>query len=110
MAFLLLTSCSEKQKAQSIVSDFMADNIKADYSVNQYLRINRTSNITDDIINSLHKQASTNPYFVKDIKYATRQKNDTLVYLQTITVMNDKDTLRQTYYLTKDLKGVVAFK
>lgn len=106
----IFSSCTPKQKAQGTVEDFMKENISASYDVKSFGTMDTTRYINDSTINALHAFVAQQSYYKKQINYAKRDDARKLIYLEAKTIMNEKDTLYQTYYLTMDLKSVVAFK
>ena len=108
IALLLFASCGRQQTAKSIVKDFMEANIE-DYSKVSYLDfydIDSTRNISDSLINVLHGR--TPAHFSRNISYQQRG-GKTLWHIRTRYLM-DEDTCSATFYIDKELTGVVAFK
>ena len=108
VALLLFVSCGRQQTAKSIVKDFMEAHVE-DYSKVSYLEfcdIDSTSNISDSLIQVLHGR--TPAHFSKNISYQQRA-GKTLWLIRTRYLM-DEDTCSATFYLDKDMTGVVAFK
>ena len=105
---LLLASCGRRQEAKSIIKDFMKANVE-DYSKVSYLEfydVDSTRNISDSLIQVLHGR--TPAHFRRDISYQKRD-GKTLWLLRTRYLM-DKDTCSATFYMDKEMTGVVAFK
>lgn len=105
---LLLASCGRRQEAKSIIKDFMKANVE-DYSKVSYLEfydVDSTRNISDSLIQVLHGR--TPAHFRRDISYRKRD-GKTLWLLRTRYLM-DKDTCSATFYMDKEMTGVVAFK
>jgi len=105
---LLLASCGRRQEAKSIIKDFMKANVE-DYSKVSYLEfydVDSTRNISDSLIQVLHGR--TPAHFRRDISYQQRD-GKTLWLLRTRYLM-DKDTCSATFYMDKEMTGVVAFK
>ena len=105
---LLLASCGRRQEAKSIIKDFMKANVE-DYSKVDYLEfydIDSTRNISDSLIQVMHER--TPAHFSRNISYQQRD-GKTLWLLRTRYLM-DKDTCSATFYIDKELTGVVAFK
>lgn len=108
IALLLFVSCGRQQTAKSIVKDFMEAHVE-DYSKVSYLEfydIDSTRNISDSLIQVLHGR--TPAHFSKNISYQKRG-GKTLWLIRTRYLM-DEDTCSATFYLDKDMTGVVAFK
>lgn len=105
---LLLASCGRRQEAKSIIKDFMKANVE-DYSKVSYLEfydIDSTRNISDSLIQVMHGR--TPAHFSRNISYQQRV-GKTLWHIRTRYLM-DKDTCSATFYIDKELTGVVAFK
>ena len=105
---LLFASCGRQQTAKSIVKDFMKAHID-DYSKVDYLEfydIDSTRNISDSLIQVMHGR--TPAHFSRNISYQQRG-GKTLWHIRTRYLM-DKDTCSATFYIDKELTGVVAFK
>lgn len=108
IAVLLFASCGRQQEAKSIVKDFMKAHID-DYSKVDYLEfydIDSTRNISDSLIQVMHGR--TPAHFSRNISYQQRG-GKTLWHIRTRYLM-DKDTCSATFYIDKELTGVVAFK
>ena len=105
---LLFASCGRQQTAKSIVKDFMEANI-GDYSKVDYLEffdIDSTRNISDSLIQVLHGR--TPAHFSRNISY--QQRDGKMLWLIRTRYLMDQDTCSATFYLDKEMKGVVAFK
>lgn len=108
VALLLFVSCGRQQTAKSIVKDFMEANV-GDYSKVSYLEfcdIDSTRNISDSLIQVLHGR--TPAHFSKSISY--QQRGGKTLWLIRTRYLMDKDTCSATFYIDKELSGVVAFK
>ena len=108
IALLLFASCGRQQTAKSIVKDFMEANIE-DYSKVSFLDfydIDSTRLISDSLIQVLHGRIPA--HFSRNISYQERGEK-TLWHIRTRYLM-DKDTCSATFYIDKELNGVVAFK
>ena len=105
---LLLASCGRRQEAKSIIKDFMKANVE-DYSKVSYLEfcdIGSTRNISDSLIQVLHGR--TPAHFNQNISY--QQRGGKTLWLIRTRYLMDKDTCSATFYLDKEMTGVVAFK
>ena len=108
VVLLLFVSCGRQQEAKSIVKDFMEANV-GDYSRVSYLEfcdIDSTRNISDSLIQVLHRR--TPAHFSKNISY--QQRGGKTLWLIRTRYLMDKDTCSATFYLDKDMTGVVVFK
>ena len=102
IALLLFASCGRQQQAKSIVKDFMEQHLHQDVSYLDFSDVDSTQTIGDSLIQVLHQRAG------KNIAYQQRT-GQTLFYIRA-KYLSDKDTLSTTFYLDRDLHGVVAFK
>ena len=108
IALLLFASCGRQQEAKSIVKDFMKTYIE-DYSKVSYLEfydIDSTRNISDSLILVLH--GKTPAQFSRNISY--QQRSGKTLWLIRTRYLMDKDTCSATFYMDKEMTGVVAFK
>ena len=108
IALLLFASCGRQQEANSIVKDFMKAHVE-DYSKVSYLEfydVDSTRNISDSLIQVLHGR--TPAHFSRNISYQQRG-GKTLWHIRTRYLLDD-DTCSATFYLDKEMTGVVAFK
>ena len=108
IVLLLFASCGRRQEAKSLVKDFMKANVD-DYSKVSYLEfydVDSTRNISDSLIQVLHGR--TPAHFSRNINYQPRGGR-TLWLLRTRYLMDD-DTCSATFYMDKEMTGIVAFK
>ena len=113
---LVLTSCGDQHKAQSLVKDFLNENLKNnDCSFDRFTNISRTAMIDTKKVEELRNEAKKLPYVSSDIHYAgAGTVTDTLLYIRAYYTLTDKEgkdqKLTQTFYFDKALTQVVAFK
>lgn len=113
---LVLTSCGDQHKAQSLVKDFLNENLKDnDCSYDRFTNLSRTAMIDTKKVAELRKEAQKFPYISSNIHYAgTGTVTDTLLYIRAYYTLTDKEgkdqKLTQTFYFDKALTQVVAFK
>ena len=108
IALLLFASCGRQQEAKSIVKDFMKTYVE-DYSKVSYLEfydIDSTRNISDSLIQVLHGR--TPAHFSRNISY--QQRTGKTLWLIRTRYLMDEDTCSATFYMDKEMTGVVAFK
>ncbi len=109
LLLFIVSSCSQKQQAESIVKSFIKSNLKADkYSV-KVLKVDSTLYITDSMINVMKLSAKKNELFKGDIKYEEALKSKLHFYARA-EIFIKKDTFRQTFYLDSAMTKVIAFK
>ncbi len=105
---LLFASCGQQQQAKSLVKDFMKAHVD-DYSKVSFLDfydVDSTRNISDSLIQVLHGR--TPAHFSRQINYHPRG-GQTLWHIRTRYMM-DEDSCSATFYLDKEMTGIVAFK
>lgn len=113
---LALTSCGDQHKAQSLVKDFLNENLKDnDCSYDRFTNLSRTAMIDTKKVAELRQEAQKLPYISSDIHYAgAGTVTDTLLYIRAYYTLTDKEgkaqKLTQTFYFDKALTQVVAFK
>ncbi len=106
---LLFFGCAKQRKAESVVKDFLNENLtESNYSV-RFSKIDSTAYVNENTINIMKVVAKENKAFKKDINYGTSKKKGKLVYTK-VTIYVGKDTLKQTFYLDNDITNVVGFK
>ncbi len=104
----LLCSCGKQHKAESAINEFLDKNlVESDYSAS-VSGVDSTSYVTDSMINVMRTDASRNRHFKLGISYGYPSSN-VYVYAKTVIIIG-KDTLKQTYYLDRNMNDVIAFK
>ena len=114
LAFLLM-GCSEEQRSKSLVKDFLNENLtNDDYSVDRYIKFDSTYRVSTQAIASLHANATKIGPFKPDIRYQPYKQGDKLLFLRVkyeVETGGDKPAeMTHTFYIDKDLQGVVAVK
>lgn len=113
---LALTSCGDQHKAQSLVKDFLNENLEErDCSYERFSRLTPTAMIDMNGVKDMRQHMSQMPYMKKNINYQDASAiNDTLLYIRATYKLTDKtgkeQELTQTFYMDKALTRVVAFK
>jgi len=112
---LVFTSCGDQHKAQSLVKDFLKENLEnEDCSFERFSQLTPTAMIDLDRVKSMRQEMSKLPYVKTNINYSEGEFPDTLLYLRAtykLTGHSGKDKeLTQTFYLDKGLTRVIAFK
>ncbi len=111
----LMVGCSEEHRSKSLVKDFLNENLtNDDYSVDRYLKFDSTFRVSSQAITSLHANAQKIGPFKTGIRYQPYKQGDKLYFLR---VKYDVETgdekpmeLTHTFYIDKDMQGVVAVK
>lgn len=113
---LALTSCGDQHKAQSLVKDFLNENLEErDCSYERFSRLTPTAMIDMNGVKDMRQHMSQMPYMKKNINYQDASAiSDTLLYIRATYKLTDKtgkeQELTQTFYMDKSLTRVVAFK
>lgn len=112
---LMFTSCGDQHKAQSLVKDFLDENlVDQDCSYERFSRLTPTAMISFDQMKVMRQNVSKLPYVKKNIDYNDAAYPDTLLYLTaTYKLTNhqgEKQEVTQTFYLDKCLTRVIGFK
>ena len=113
---LALTSCGDQHKAQSLVKDFLNENLEErDCSYERFSRLTPTAMIDMNGVKDMRQHMSQMPYMKKNINYQDASAiSDTFLYIRATYKLTDKtgkeQELTQTFYMDKALTRVVAFK
>lgn len=112
---LMFTSCGDQHKAQSLVKDFLNENlVDQDCSYERFSRLTPTAMISFDQMKVMRQNVSKLPYVKKNINYNDAAYPDTLLYLRTTYKLTnhqgEKQEVTQTFYLDKSLTRVIGFK
>lgn len=113
---LALTSCGDQHKAQSLVKDFLNENLEErDCTYERFSRLTPTAMIDMNGVKDMRQHMSQMPYMKKNINYQDASAiSDTLLYIRATYKLTDKtgkeQELTQTFYMDKALTRVVAFK
>lgn len=111
VAVLLLAGCGQQHDAESLVKDFMKQNLKEPSAISSvdFERIDSTKRLNDSIVTEIRTFASKSERYRKDIKYPQEAIEKTLIILRVGYRLNGEEC-SDTYYLDKNLTRVVAFK
>lgn len=106
LAALLLSSCGADYQAKSKVKGFLKANLKnPDIEIIDCSSVDSTFRVNDSTVQVMRRSAS--PLVKSGAGYV--KPTSPLRYV-IVRYAAGKDTLKQTFYLDKDLTGVVAFK
>ena len=110
-AMLLLASCGQQHKAESVVEDFMENNLKdaSALQIVEYSDIDSTRYLNDSIINKLRNTAKNSPMYAGRTEFAQRNKDEKLIIIRVRYKINGQD-FHDTFYLNKEMTGVIALK
>lgn len=105
----LLASCGKQHEAKSTVKGFITENFTGmDYSIDSYADLDSTAYVTAEAIKKMRQNADKNNAYRKGIKYA--ENNSKQLLYMSVTMEVKKEKVKHTFYLTKDVQEVVAFK
>lgn len=112
---LLFTSCGEQHKAQSLVKDFLNENlIDNDCSFERFSKLTPTAMINAERLAAMRKDIETLPIVKKGIQYGSNELPDTLLYIRATYKLTGKDggkeKFTQTFYMDKGITHIIAFK
>lgn len=112
---LLFTSCGEQHKAQSLVKDFLNENlIDNDCSFERFSKLTPTAMINAERLAAMRKDIETLPIVKKGIQYGSNDLPDTLLYIRATYKLTGKDgekeKFTQTFYMDKGITHIIAFK
>jgi hypothetical protein len=99
---LLFVSCGQQQQAKSALKDFMDEELHRDVSYVDFSSVDSTRVISDSLVGALRLRGG------RQLRYAPRQEK-TLMHIRASYVLQG-DTLSTTFYMNKDMQGIVAFK
>lgn len=106
---LMLTACGNQHKTETVVNDFLAENMKqTDYKI-EFSNIDSTALVSDSAIIRMRKASLVNNIYKQPLKYIDAKSNDKYIYTQARIYIGN-DTISQTFYLDMQMTGVVAFK
>lgn len=108
-AVVIMSGCGKQHQAESVVSDFLDNNLKTDDYSASFTKIDSTKLVSDSMIGIMRKNAEKNTAFKSGIKYEGKAKQRMYVFTKAIISIGN-DTIRQTFYLTPDMTQVVSFK
>ena len=112
---LLFTSCGEQHKAQSLVKDFLNENlIDNDCNFERFSKLTPTAMINAERLAAMRKDIETLPIVKKGIQYGSNELPDTLLYIRATYKLTGKDgekeKFTQTFYMDKGITHIIAFK
>lgn len=104
-----LACCGNQHKAESVVSDFIEDNISLEsYSV-KFSSLDSTDRITPERIGTMRKNALADPLFKRGASFHSVPTSGKYMFTRT-KIINGTDTVERTFYMDAALMGVIAFK
>ncbi|MGN1375416.1 MAG: hypothetical protein ACI4V5_02555 [Prevotella sp.] len=104
-----LTACGNQHKTETVVNDFLAENMKqTDYKI-EFSDIDSTALVSDSAIIRMRMTALGNNMYRQPLRYKDAIRNDKYIFTQARIYIGN-DTISQTFYLDMQMTGVVAFK
>jgi len=110
---ILFASCGKKATVKSLVSDFMEQNmVDASLYDLKIGKIDSTRFLSADKINELRKLNGPEGLYKKNVKYTEGGIPRTLTYVNVMLIKDgeQRDTVKQTFYLDQELTRVIAMK
>lgn len=104
-------SCGQQHKAETVVKDFMTDNMAGDRKPSSmvFSNIDSTKYITDSLIQKMHKDAELSGRYKSNIRYTSGKGLKKLIITR-VEYMLDKEKHSDTYYLNEELTRVISVK
>lgn len=110
LGLVLLTACSERQKARTTVKAWLKENVATtDYHVDLFA-LDSTRHVGDSTVNALRQRADSLAIYNKGVTFGGGPGADGKLFYMRGQIITGTDTLTQTFYLSPDLKHVVAVK
>ena len=113
---VLLFGCGQTGKIKSAVEDFM-DEALADgyhYDIDKYESWDSTYSVSVETVAANKEYAAQVPYFKKSISYRPYKSGDKLIFVGVKYHLKkdgaEPQECKQTFYLDKDMEGVVCVK
>ena len=109
---LLLAACGKQHKAETIVEQFLDNNLANKDYVVRFGNLGSTDKIGDEQLMKMNAIThNDDPLFKKPVKYGAYKELGSLWFLRS-TIIHDKDTFIRTVYLHPELRedGIMAVK
>lgn len=109
---LLFASCGQQHNAESIVKEFMRQNLNDASQLNdiEFADIDSTKYINESMVKNIREAANRSPQYKHGIIYnATSVVGRQLIIARVHYKIGEKK-FRDTYYLDENVTAVVAFK
>lgn len=108
---MLLASCGKQHQAESLVKDFMKENMSQPDLMRgaNFRKLDSTYVITDSLIQVFHATANQSGRYKANISYAAGEATKPLMITRVSYKWNDAE-VSDTYYLDAALTRVVAVK
>lgn len=108
---LLFVACGRQYNAESLVKDFMKENLAdaSTLSSVEFSKIDSTRRLNDSIIYRMREFVGKSRKYKQNISYSERKADEGLIILRVTYKLANEDC-SDTYYLSKDLSQVIAVK
>lgn len=110
-AMLLLTSCGQQHHAESLIKEFMNENLK-DATTLKYVdfdKMDSTRHINDSIVYAMRESVNKSVTYKQGIRYTAGNATPKLIIVRVKYKINDAE-YHDTYYLDDSLTRVIALK
>lgn len=110
-AMLMFAACGQQHDAETLVEDFMKENLNNSSSLSsvEFAKLDSTARLNDSIINILRADSKQSDRYRNDIRYADSRQEKVLKMLRVKYTLGT-DECSDTYYLDKSLTKVIAVK
>ena len=108
---LLFASCGKQHQAETVVKEFMQENLKEPSALKSmaFKSLDSTKVIGDSLIAVLRKGAQESSRYKSSMEFAERGTETKLMITRVTYKLNDEE-FQDTYYLDGSLSSVVAVK
>lgn len=108
---LMVQSCGEKHDASGVAKRFLKESLRSpgDLSGFKAKGLDSTAMVSDKAIEIMRRKASASDELIEDIGYADRKDGSKLLILKAEYELGDS-MVRASFYINKEMDGVVAFK
>lgn len=108
---LLFAACGRQHDAESIVKDFMNENLSDASTLSgvEFAKIDSTRRLNDSIIYRMREIVDYSDKYKRNIKYSDYKAGENLIILR-VAYKLEGDNYSDTYYLDNDFTHVVAVK
>lgn len=106
----LLTACGERHKAKTTIKAFLKDNVTTSDYHTDFFSLDSTRHVGDSTINALRSRTEEIGIYNKGVTFGGSPSPDGKLLYMRARIITGSDTVTQTFYLSPDLKHVVAVK
>ena len=113
-AFLavMICSCTNTNKAQRLVNKFMKDNMEDTVRLTNVMfsKLDSTTRVNDSTLKAMLAETNRIPLYKKNITFNQKATYPLMFISVTYNTQNDCTVRQQTFYIDKELQGIVAMK